>query len=312
MTSVGGGAGMLTVLDGRTGKQHSIEVSADGFINASALKRITAGGDGVGLRVYDPGYSVTAAACSSISHRAGPTGMPHYRGIPVNELLGRASFTEVAYLLIYGHLPTRDELAAYDQSITAHSYIPKQVQQVIYTMPSTTHPMTLMMAGFTALGACYLGQNPAVAGQGVYKSAEVQDQLIARVLGKVSTLAALVYHKVTGSYPTPPKASLSYAENFLYVVKADGNQDYCPDPQLVKVVEMLLVLLAEDGLCCSTAAVRHLASSGVDVFTAMAGGAGALAGINDGGELEAVLNMLQEIGTPDDVAAFLQQVSNQL
>lgn len=302
------GSRSLTVLDSRTGAEYNLDISDTGILNAQALKQIKAGGDGVGLRVHDPGYTCTAAAASCISHVDGPQGISTYRGYPIQELAGQCSYHEVAYLLIYGELPDSAQLAAFKESLSRHAFVPSTVEAVIAAMPNGSHPMVCLMAGLTALGACYPSQNPAVAGMSVYDSREVQDQQIARIIGKMPTLAALTYHKLCGSAATPPNASMSYAESLLYMLNAQGDVTYRPDPNMVAALEVLLLLHAEHEMDCCTAAVRHLASSGVDVYTAMAAGVGALHGPLHGGASEAVLGMLQAIESPKNVPHFLQQV----
>ncbi|WIA16001.1 hypothetical protein OEZ85_012735 [Tetradesmus obliquus] len=311
----------LTVLDSRTGAEYtlgisgsgrfgpdSLGISGSGILSAQALKQIKAGGDGAGLRVYDPGYTCTAAAASSISNLDATQGLLTYRGIPIQELVGQCSYHEAAYLLIYGDLPDSAQLAAFVESLSRHAFVPSTVAAVVAAMPAGSHPMACMMAGLTALGACYPSQNPAVAGMSVYGSPEVQDHQIARILGKMPTLAALTFHKLCGSLPTLPHAAMGYAENFLYMLQAQGDSSYRPAPWMVSALEALLLLHAEHGMSCCTAALRHLASSGVDVYTAMAAGVGALHGPLHGGSSEAVLDMLQAIGSTDNVPGFLQQV----
>jgi citrate synthase len=303
----GGGPGTLTVLDNRTGKKYTLEVSEGGTINAQALKKITAGGDGVGLRTYDPGYTNTSAVISHISFIDGDKGILRYRGYPIQELT-EASYLESAYLVLYGNLPTRSELASFQESVNMHSGVPKAVEDVIHAMPHDAHPMAILLTGLCALSGCHPEQNPALAGQNIYKSREVQDIQIARLLGKVSTLAALAYHKATGREAARPNQRLGFAENFLYMLDSNGNTEYRPNPRLARALEIMFILHQEHEMNCSTAACRHLASSGVDVYTAVSGAVGALYGPLHGGANEAVLRMLQRIGSVENIPSFLEGV----
>lgn len=304
----GGGKGTLTVIDNRTGKKYTLEINDGGTINASALKKITAGGDGVGLRTYDPGYTNTAAVISRISFIDGERGILRYRGYPIEELAERSTFIEVAYLVLYGNLPTQSELSIFQEAVMRHSAVPVAVENAIAALPSDAHPMGSILTGLCALSTCHPEQNPALAGQNVYKSQEMQDKQIARLVGKIPTLAALAYHRNSGRKAAPPNQRLSYAENFLYMLDAGNNPNYRPNPKLARALDIMFILHAEHEMNCSTAAARHLASSGVDVYTAMAGAVGALYGPLHGGANEAVLRMLERIGTPDKIPAFLDGV----
>eukprot|EP00798_Chlamydomonas_sp_ICE-L_P027593 gene27593-7229_t len=304
----GGGRGTLSVVDNRTGKNYTLEISEGGTLNAQALKAIKAGGDGVGLRTYDPGYTNTSAVISRISFIDGEKGILRYRGYPIEEVAEKSNFVETAYLVLYGNLPTQSQLSSFNESIMRHSALPSSVIAVIDAMPHDSHPMGVLLTGISALSACHPEANPALSGQGVYKSREAQDKQIARLLGKVPTLAALAYHKATGRKATPPNQLLSYAENFMYMLDAGSNPNYRPNPKLARALDVMFILHAEHEMNCSTAATRHLASSGVDVYTAVAGAVGALYGPLHGGANEAVLRMLSRIGRVENIPAFLAGV----
>eukprot|EP00879_Flechtneria_rotunda_P001354 GHRR01001504.1.p1 GENE.GHRR01001504.1~~GHRR01001504.1.p1 ORF type:complete len:374 (+),score=124.68 GHRR01001504.1:84-1124(+) len=175
-------------------------------------------------------------------------------------------------------------------------------------MPHDAHPMAIILTGLCALSGCHPEQNPALAGQHVYKLREVQDQQIARLIGKISTLAALAYHKRTGRTADRPHQRLGFAENFLYMLDANGSPTYRPNPRLARALEIMFILHQEHEMNCSTAAARHLASSGVDVYTAVAGAVGALYGPLHGGANEAVLRMLERIGTVENIPSFIAGV----
>ncbi|KAL3680915.1 hypothetical protein R1sor_023871 [Riccia sorocarpa] len=267
--------------------------------------RLQQGGDGFGLRTYDPGYLNTAPVRSAVSYIDGDRGILRYRGYPIEELAEKSTFLEVAYLLsMFGFrnrcmvlLPTKPQLADWEYTIAQHSAVPEGVLNVIGALPHDAHPMGM------SVGAISL------RGQDLHTSKAVRDKQIVRVPGKVPTLAASAYLRMAGRPPVMPLNNLSYAENFL-MLDSMNDRTYRPNPRLAKVLDILFILHAEHEMNCSTAAVRHLASSGVDVYTAIAGGTGALYGPLHGGANEAVLKMLSEIATVDNIPEFLEGVKN--
>uniref|UniRef100_A0A7I4AFA3 Citrate synthase n=1 Tax=Physcomitrium patens TaxID=3218 RepID=A0A7I4AFA3_PHYPA len=305
-----GGSGTLTVVDNRTGKKYEFEISEGGTLKATDFQKIVAGGDGQGLRVFDPGYLNTAPVRSTISYIDGDKGILRYRGYPIEELAEKSSFLEVAYLLMYGNLPSKTQLVGWERAVAQHSAVPQTVLSVIAALPHDAHPMGTLVASICALSSCHPDANPALQGQDLYKSKAVRDKQIVRVLGKVPTLAAAAYLRMAGRPPVMPSNQLSYSENFLYMLDSLGDRNYKPHPRLARVLDILFILHAEHEMNCSTAAARHLASSGVDVYTALAGATGALYGPLHGGANEAVLKMLKEIGSVEKIPEFLEDVKN--
>lgn len=306
----GGGPGTLTVTDSRTGKKYELPISEHGTLRGTDLKQITAGGDGVGLRVYDNGYVNTTACRSYVSYIDGDAGILRYRGYPIEQLAERSSFLETSYLVLYGHLPGAAQLSRWEEAVMRHSALPVAVEDVLSALPHDAHPMGVILTGLAALSTCHPEQNPALAGQNIYKSKQVQDKQIVRLVGKIPTLAAFAYHRASGRKPAPPNQKLGYAENFLYMLDSAARPDYRPNPRLARALDILFLLHAEHELNCSTSAARHLASSGVDVYTAVQGAVGALYGPLHGGANEAVLRMLQRIGSRENVPAFLDAVKS--
>ncbi|KAH7446703.1 hypothetical protein KP509_01G069400 [Ceratopteris richardii] len=302
-----GHKGSLTVTDNRTGRQYQLPISDGNTIKATDFKQIK-DNDGFGLRLYDPGYINTAPVRSSVSYIDGDNGILRYRGYPIEELAEKSTFTEVAYLLIYGNLPTKDQLSHWEAAIAQHSALPEGVLDMIAALPHDVHPMGALVGSINALGSFHPDANPALKGQDLYQSKSVRDKQIVRILGKVPTLASAIYLRMAGRHPVTPASHLSYTRNFLYMLDSMGNLSYTPNPKLARVVDILFILHAEHEMNCSTAAARHLASSGVDVYTAVAGAAGALYGPLHGGANEAVLKMLNEIGSVDNIPAFLEAV----
>jgi len=297
-------------VDNRTGTRYEIPISDHGTIKGTDLKQITAGGDGAGLRTYDNGYVNTTACHSSISYIDGDAGILRYRGYPIEQLAQSSSFLEVSYLVVYGHLPGAAQLSRWEEAVMRHSALPVAVEEVLAALPHDAHPMGTILTGLAALSTCHSEQNPALAGQNVYKSKEVQDKQIVRLIGKIPTLAAFAYHRASGRKPAPPNQKMGYAENFLFMLDASNRANYKPNPRLTRALDILFILHAEHELNCSTSAARHLASSGVDVYTAVQGAVGALYGPLHGGANEAVLRMLARIGNRENVPAFVEAVKS--
>jgi len=304
----GGGAGTLRCVDSRTGRAYEVPVSADGCVDASAFRAITAGGDGRGIVIYDPGYVNTAPCKSKISYIDGDRGILRYRGYPIETLAERSTYLETAFALVYGDLPNASQLMEWERTIARHSALPVQVVHAIEALPHDAHPMAVMLAGLNSLSAMHPEQNPAIAGGSIYDSHAVQDKQIVRIIGKMTTLAAHAYHRNTGRLPAPPNTRMSYAENFLYMLDAGLDSRHRPHPKLAKALDVMFLLHAEHEMNCSTAACRHLSSSGVDVFCAVAGAVGALYGPLHGGANEAVLKMLERIGSVENIDSFLNGV----
>eukprot|EP00850_Spirogloea_muscicola_P012490 SM000081S22624 [mRNA] locus=s81:173133:180016:- [translate_table: standard] len=306
----GGGRGTLTVVDSRTGSKYELEISDGGTVSAADFKKIVAGGDGIGLKLYDPGYLNTAPVRSAISYIDGDKGILRYRGYPIEELAEKSSYLETSYLLVYGSLPTKSQLLDWEASVMQHSAVPEGVLESIQALPHDAHPMGVLVGSICALSSYHPDANPALAGQDLYNSKAVRDKQIVRIIGKVPTLAAAAYLRMAGRSPVAPANHLSYAENFLYMLDSLGDRSYRPHPRLARVMDILFILHAEHEMNCSTAAARHLASSGVDVYTALAGATGALYGPLHGGANEAVLKMLNEIGSVDRIPDFIEGVKS--
>jgi hypothetical protein len=183
--SPGGGAGTLSVIDNRTGKRYQLEISDAGTVKATDFKKITAGGDGNGLKLYDPGYLNTAPVRSSISYIDGDQGILRYRGYPIEELAEKSSYLEVAYLLLYGNLPTKLQLSDWEATIAQHSAVPQGVLDIIAALPHDAHPMGMLIGSICTLSSFHADANPALQGQDLYNSKSVRDKQIVRIIGKV-------------------------------------------------------------------------------------------------------------------------------
>ncbi|KAK7316723.1 hypothetical protein RJT34_00393 [Clitoria ternatea] len=300
--------GTLTVVDERTGKKYQIEVTPEGTVKANDFKKISTGKNDKGLKLYDPGYLNTAPVRSTISYIDGDEGILRYRGYPIEELAEKSTFMEVSYLIMYGNLPSERQLAEWEFAISQHSAVPQGVLDIIQSMPHDAHPMGMLVNAMSALSIFHPDANPALRGLDIYDSKQVRDKQIARIIGKITTIAAAINLRMAGRPPVLPSNKLSYTENFLYMLDSLGNRSYKPNPRLTRALDIIFILHAEHEMNCSTSTVRHLASSGVDVYTAIAGAVGALYGPLHGGANEAVLKMLSEIGTVENIPGFIEGV----
>ncbi|KAI3941387.1 hypothetical protein MKW92_022197 [Papaver armeniacum] len=212
-------------------------------------------------------------------------------------------------LPVCGNFPARDQLANWEFAVSEHSAVPQEILDMIQALPHDAHPMGVLRSAMSALSLFHPDANPSLVGPDLYNSKQVRDKQIACILGKAPTIAAAAYSKMAGRPPVLPLNNLSYSENFLYMQDSSGNRAYKPNPRLARVVDVLFILHAEHEMNCSTAAARHLSSSGVDVYTALAGAIGAAYGPLHGGANEAVLKMLNEIGTVENIPSFIEDVT---
>jgi citrate synthase len=241
-----------------------------------------------GYVTLDPAYMNTASTKSAITFLDGEKGVLRYRGIPIEELAEKSTFVEVAYLLIYGHLPTSSELAAFSEQLTRHSMLHEDMKRFFDGFPGTAHPMAILSSMVTTLSSFY----PQALD---VKNREEQDATIARLISKMRTIAAYSYKRSIGQPFVYPKNSLSYCANFLNMMFSVPAEPYEIDEEIVKILNLLLILHADHEQNCSTSTVRQVGSSQANLFAAISAGICALWGPLHGGANEEVLVMLQEI-----------------
>lgn len=299
----------ITVTDNRTGKTVEIPINDQCFIDALQFKQLTLNEeDEIGITMYDPAFMNTAVSTSAITYIDGENGVLMYRGYDIEELAEKASFLEVAYLLIYGRLPTRKEFDDWERKIMTHTFIHENLVSQMKTFRYDAHPMGMLISSMAALSTFYEEANPALRGANLYKDENVRNKQIFRILGKVATIAACAYRHRIGRPYNNPVNHLSYTENFLYMMDCLSEKDYRPHPVLAKALDVMFILHADHEMNCSTAAMRHVSSSLVDPYTSVASAAGALYGPLHGGANEAVLRMLKEIKSVENIPGFLQDV----
>jgi citrate synthase len=292
--------GVLHVTDSRTGRSYEIPIK-DGAICAIDLRKIKASDDDFGLLSYDPAFINTASCRSAITFIDGDAGILRYRGYPIEELARRSSFLDVAYLLLQGELPTKDESAAWSQEIGQHTYVHENVKKFIDGFHHDAHPMGMLVSTVAGLSTFY------PEARFVADPARQREQIV-RLIAKMPTLAAFAYRHAKGLPYTYPDGELSYAGNFLNMMWRMSEPRYRPDPVLERALDILLILHADHEQNCSTSAMRVVGSSHVDPFSAAAAASAALWGPLHGGANEQVLRMLQEIGSVDNVPAYIERV----
>ncbi|ORZ33874.1 citrate synthase-like protein [Catenaria anguillulae PL171] len=303
-----GNAQSLTILDNRTNRLYTVPLTKEGAVNATAFAQIKSP-TGEGLRVYDSGYMNTAVCRSKICEIDGDRGILRYRGFPIEELAEKSSFLEVAYLLVYGELPSADQFKYFEHEVMHHTFIHMKLSELLKQFNYDAHPMGMFIAAMSALSTFDPSGNPALAGNDIYiKDKALRNKQIFRILGKVTTIAAMTYRHRIGRPYNNPRSDLSYTENFLAMLDTLSEPNYRPNPVLAKALDVLFILHADHELNASTAAMRHLGSTLVDPYSAVAGAAAALYGPLHGGANEAVVRMLESIGKPENVAGFLDKV----
>lgn len=290
----------LSVTDNRTGKHYEIPIE-NGAIRATDLKQIKLEGEVRGLLSYDPAFLNTASTRSRITYLDGENGILRYRGYPIEQLAEKSSYTEVAYLLIKGELPTKAKLEQWNRSITYHTMIHEKTKEFIDGFLYDAHPMGMFVGSMAALSTFY----PDAKKIDDNRSRRLQTH---RILGKVITVAAYAYRHSRGLHYIYPDNDLSYAGNFLNMLFKMIEPKYDPDPILEKALDVLFILHADHEQNCSTNAMRSVGSSHVDPFSALSAASAALYGPLHGGANEAVLRMLEAIGSVDKIPEFIKKV----
>jgi citrate synthase len=231
-----------------------------------------------------------------------------YRGIPIEQLAKKAEFLEVAFLLIHGFLPSNQQYKTWKSKIMTHSMLHTEIGKMMKSFRYNAHPMGILISTVAALSTFHPEDNPALVGTKIFQDEEKVNKMIYRVIGTMPTMAANAYrHRIGRSY-NKPDSTMGYVENFLMMLDKMGNERLIPHKKIVEALNLLFILHADHEQNCSTAAVRHLTSSGVDVYSAISGGIAALYGPSHGGANEAVLRMLEEIGSVENIPQFILQV----
>ncbi|HEX4731883.1 MAG TPA: citrate/2-methylcitrate synthase, partial [Solirubrobacterales bacterium] len=299
---VAGGNETLTVTDNRTGKTYDLPIT-DGTVRGMDLRQIKVDEDEFGLMSYDPAFTNTAACRSSITYIDGDKGILEHRGYSIETLCENSTFLEVAYLLIWGELPTQAQLERWVYDITHHTFVHEDLKHLFEGFRYDAHPMGMLLSGVGALSTFYPDAKQVNDEEERYMAA-------ARMIAKIPTLAAFSHRHNMGLPYVYPDNDLSYAENFLSMVFKKTEDKHLPKPALTKALDVLFILHADHEQNCSTNAVRGVGSSDVDPYSAVAAGVAALYGPLHGGANEAVLRMLRRIDSVDNIPDFLARVKD--
>jgi citrate synthase len=270
---------------------------ADGIVLGPLLAK-------TGYTTFDQGFVNTASTKSAITYIDGDAGILRYRGYPIDQLAEKSTFIEVSYLLIYGELPTSAQLEAFTTKIQRHTLLHEDLKRFFDGFPRNAHPMPVLSSAVNALSAYYQDSLDPLDNDQVELST-------IRLLAKLPTIAAYSYKKSVGQPFLYPDNSLSLVENFLRMTFGLPAEPYAPDPEIVRALDMLLILHADHEQNCSTSTVRLVGSSQANLFTSISGGINALWGPLHGGANQSVLEMLEKIRlSGGDVQEFVRKVKN--
>ncbi|MBY9074794.1 citrate synthase [Nocardioides sp. WL0053] len=292
----------LTVRDNRTGQEYDVPI-LDGAVKAADLGKIRTAEDAPGLAVYDPGFVNTASCRSSVTFIDGDKGILEYRGYPIEQLAEKSSYLEVAYLLIHGELPTKDQYDTWAHEITYHTFVHENVRNFMEGFRYDAHPMGMLLASVGALSTFYPESRNI-------SDADNRHMQIVRLIAKMPTLGAWAFRHAQGKPYVYPDNDLGYAANFLAMLFKMSEPKFSADERLVRALEVLFILHADHEQNASTNAVRSVGSTQVDPYSAVTAGIGALYGPLHGGANEAVLRMLRRIGSVEKVPEFIEGVKN--
>ncbi len=286
----------ITITDNRSGASMDIAIR-DGGVSAAEWSKLLPG-----VWFFDPGLASTATCASSISYVDGEAGVLRYRGYPIQELAEHSTFIEVAYLLIWGELPSPTQYEEWRRDINHHTFIHENVRKrFLEGFHYDAHPMGMLVSAVAAMSTFYLDAKDIV-------DPESRRRQVTRLIAKMPTLAAAAHRFSVGMPFVYPDNSLSYAQNFLSMMWKISEPHFAADPALTRALDVLFILHAEHEQNCSTTVMRTVGSAHADPYSACAAACAALYGPRHGGANEAVIQMLTEIGSLDRVSAFVRSV----
>jgi len=250
---------------------------------------------------YLPGLAGVPATKSNISDIDGEKGLLSYRGYPIEQLAEHSSFEETALLLLDGELPTRDKLANFDQQLRDNQRVKYNIRELMKTLPPMGHPMEMLQTAVSSLGMFYPG-NECLTGSDACEDLDYIHNMTVKIISRMATMVAMWQHIRNGDDPVPPRKDLSYAQNFLYMLSEKD-----PDPLLARIMDVCLILHAEHTINASTFSVLVNGSTLASPYSVIASAIGALSGPLHGGANQRVLEMLEEIGTADKAAGYVDK-----
>jgi citrate synthase len=290
----------LTITDNRTNKTYKLPIE-DGTIRAMDIRQIKTDPEDFGLMTYDPAFMNTASCRSSITFIDGDRGILRYRGYPIEALAERCTFLEVAYLLLFGELPNEAERKNWVDEIKHHTMLHETTKHFMEGFRHNAHPMAMFVSTVAALSTVYP------------EAKDIQDPAnrllqMKRLIAKVPSVAAMSYRHSLGFPYAYPDNDLSYTENFMSMLWKMVEPKYVANPVLARALDILFILHADHEQNCSANTMRSVGSSHPDPYLATAAAAAALAGPLHGGANEEVLRMLDEIGSKDNVPAYVKKI----
>lgn len=290
----------LAITDNRTGKSYTIPF-VDGCIRTMDLRQIKKDEEDFGVMGYDPAFMNTASCRSAITFIDGDKGILRYRGYPIEELAERCTFLEVAWLLINGELPTADELKGWEAEIRHHTMLHETTKKFLEGFRYDAHPMAMLISTVAALSTVYKDARDIF-------NKDVRRLQMTRLIAKVPTIAAYCYRHSLGYPYVYPDNDLSYTENFMNMLWKMVEPKYHANPVMARALDILFILHADHEQNCSANVMRSVGSSHADPYVALAAAAAALSGPLHGGANEEVLKMLDEIGSKENVPAYIERV----
>jgi citrate synthase len=290
----------LAITDKRTNKTYEIPIK-DGTIRAMDLRQIKTGPEDFGLMTYDPAFMNTASCRSSVTYIDGDKGILRYRGYPIDKLAENCTFLEVAYLVLFGELPTESQLKDWINKIKYHTMLHETTKKFLEGFRHNAHPMGMFMTTVAALSTVYPESRNVL-------DPETRMLQILRLVGKVPTIAAYTYRHSLGLPYVYPDNELGYAENFMNMLWKMVEPKYTANPVIARALDILFILHADHEQNCSANVMRSVGSSQADPYVSVAAAAAALSGPLHGGANEEVLHMLDQIGSKDKIPAFIEQV----
>jgi citrate synthase len=300
-------ADTVTILDNRTEKDLELPIIYGTYpeygasIAAKEVRKVKATDTDFGLLSYDPGFTNTASCKSAITFIDGEKGILLYRGYPIQQLAEQSNYLEVAYLSLFGELPTKDEMDKWVYEVTHHTFLHENLKQLMAAFRHDAHPMGMFVSSVAALSTFYPEARDV-------RDPEVRKYQMYRLVAKVATIAAFAYRHSRGLPYVYPDNDLSYAGNFLNMMYKTTELKYEPNPVLEKALDILFILHVDHEQNCSANAMRAVGSSESDPYCSLAAAAAALYGPLHGGANEMVLRMLREIGHVDNIPDYIERV----
>ena len=292
----------LTITDNRTGKQYEVPI-VNGMIRAIDLRQIKVNPDEFGMMSYDPAFLNTASCQSRITFIDGDKGILRYRGYPIEQLAAKSNFVETAYLLINGELPTHAQIDAWTDELNQNMLLHENIKKFMEGFRYDAHPMGIFLSTVGALSTFFPDAKQVL-------NAQSRHTQTIRLVAKVPSIAAYAHRHSIGRPYVYPDPQLSFIGNFMSMLYRGAEPRYEPHPVLERALDVLFILHADHEQNCSTSAMRGIGSSQADPFSSLTGASAALNGPLHGGANEAVLRMLREIGSVDQIPAFIARVKN--